>query len=665
MAAIDEPLYCVNVAELDQPINGTMSHNCEERPKKYEVIICENTPEELPPDVVRSNSKVEEQYYNLAKDLANIRNKFESGVDRTGLDDNHNNQNNKTIDKNILQRSDSISVRMQKYQSAVAGDKDSHYSSDEENTDPKEIQPEPEKLVAVDLSSLKSQWETGSISANKDESDATKDELEELRKKLSLGRSESLKEVYERTIKESHNSENGGHRSEIVLDSPIKANSIKEKFEKGLVDSESERIDKLKNEREEEFHTISESDSNVKEARSMFKQIDATATKGPTPPQVNGQSHNTNGLSKKLTNGDVIRSGEQVGEDVTIDSNQLQERFAYFENLPKEVPKETKRHQITPPKDVNVIYENNVTETNPDIIRSLDTIDDIPKVETTKKMLDKFKELEKQVDNNQISAPKPLKRITPPKDFVPNTNGDKEPSPERDPNIIKSSLKNEDNIPVTPEITRNLKAKFENWSVDKQNRKNSSFDAEDEFVPHIDTTKNLRAKFEAIKDDDKSIEKPKPRVNRFVFETTDPIADLCYVCRSKLYAMEKMEFSGIRLHKNCFRCFKCKCNLRLDNFTITGEKLYCIPHFKQLFMEKGNYEQGFGLEQHKDKWMNKCINNNDLIINNDDTTDNNDNEHTVDDTTHSHNQLICDVNANEAHIDYANLSVSDVSDNEY
>lgn len=40
---------------------------------------------------------------------------------------------------------------------------------------------------------------------------------------------------------------------------------------------------------------------------------------------------------------------------------------------------------------------------------------------------------------------------------------------------------------------------------------------------------------------------------------------------------------------------------------MTAEKLFCIPHFKQLFMEKGNYDEGFGLEQHKDKWSNKVV----------------------------------------------------------
>ncbi len=33
--------------------------------------------------------------------------------------------------------------------------------------------------------------------------------------------------------------------------------------------------------------------------------------------------------------------------------------------------------------------------------------------------------------------------------------------------------------------------------------------------------------------------------------------------------------------------------------------MYCKPHFKQLFKAKGNYSEGFGEEQHKNKWLNK------------------------------------------------------------
>ena len=66
-------------------------------------------------------------------------------------------------------------------------------------------------------------------------------------------------------------------------------------------------------------------------------------------------------------------------------------------------------------------------------------------------------------------------------------------------------------------------------------------------------------------------------------------------------------------------------------------------------MERGNYEEGFGLEQHKDKWNHKCINNNDLIVNH---------------NNNNNSSLICDENANDAHIDYSNRSVSDASDSD-
>ena len=31
--------------------------------------------------------------------------------------------------------------------------------------------------------------------------------------------------------------------------------------------------------------------------------------------------------------------------------------------------------------------------------------------------------------------------------------------------------------------------------------------------------------------------------------------------------------------------------------------IYCKTHFKQLFKAKGNYDEGFGREQHKKKWV--------------------------------------------------------------
>lgn len=41
---------------------------------------------------------------------------------------------------------------------------------------------------------------------------------------------------------------------------------------------------------------------------------------------------------------------------------------------------------------------------------------------------------------------------------------------------------------------------------------------------------------------------------------------------------------------------------RMDNYTTSEGALYCTPHFKQLFITRGNYDEGFGREQHKDRW---------------------------------------------------------------
>lgn len=80
---------------------------------------------------------------------------------------------------------------------------------------------------------------------------------------------------------------------------------------------------------------------------------------------------------------------------------------------------------------------------------------------------------------------------------------------------VKSSYKSDEIIAVEPEKAKNLAAKFENWTtkIDREGRK---IQDEDEYVPHIDTTKNLRAKFESIKDEQKPVDKPRPKINRFV-----------------------------------------------------------------------------------------------------------------------------------------------------
>ena len=45
---------------------------------------------------------------------------------------------------------------------------------------------------------------------------------------------------------------------------------------------------------------------------------------------------------------------------------------------------------------------------------------------------------------------------------------------------------------------------------------------------------------------------------------------------------------------------------RLGNYAALQGQIYCKPHFKQLFKVKGNYDEGFGRQQHKKNWDEKA-----------------------------------------------------------
>ena len=77
----------------------------------------------------------------------------------------------------------------------------------------------------------------------------------------------------------------------------------------------------------------------------------------------------------------------------------------------------------------------------------------------------------------------------------------------------------------------------------------------------------------------------------------------CIVCTKAVYALEKLEADGNTYHKKCFRCAHCNNAVSLGGYAALQGKIYCKPHFKQLFKSKGNYNEGFGSEQHKMKWL--------------------------------------------------------------
>lgn len=79
----------------------------------------------------------------------------------------------------------------------------------------------------------------------------------------------------------------------------------------------------------------------------------------------------------------------------------------------------------------------------------------------------------------------------------------------------------------------------------------------------------------------------------------------CAVCNKTVYATEKISADEKTFHKTCLKCTHCSKVLSTGTYASMSNVYYCKPHFKQLFALKGNYDEGFGKEQHKNKWMNK------------------------------------------------------------
>ncbi|CAF1050445.1 unnamed protein product [Didymodactylos carnosus] len=149
---------------------------------------------------------------------------------------------------------------------------------------------------------------------------------------------------------------------------------------------------------------------------------------------------------------------------------------------------------------------------------------------------------------------------------------------------------------------------------DVHNTTFDQYETNEDIIPTKGQAKNLKNRFVEYEQDAKKIETASSKVKhipkRFV-DTPAPkqtniepaIADnKCFLCNKTVYAMEKVEADKKVYHKSCFKCMQCKSVLKPGNFTSVGTKIYCKPHYMQLFAVKGNYSSGFGLEEHKSRW---------------------------------------------------------------
>lgn len=255
---------------------------------------------------------------------------------------------------------------------------------------------------------------------------------------MCLGRSASMKQVYE---------------------NQVAANSTSTEFK-----------ERLRKEVSEELNVVHEAETAAKDAKNKFKQLEKsnsfqqkstvsntnlnTNSNNSTPRSTPVHHPKVNTFTTKRTDQpiEVIKCSEPgEKEEFHINVNQLQERYRFFEqqlnsnnNQTDQIDSKTtdspRRPIQLPTKAIDdcvVETPNDQIKRDPNIVRSSDVIDDLPKNEIAKKMLNVFQQLEKSNNNNVTKelngTPNrdrpPVRCMTPPKDYKTNNQTDEIDAP--------------------------------------------------------------------------------------------------------------------------------------------------------------------------------------------------------------------------------------------
>jgi hypothetical protein len=537
------------------------------KPRKPELIIRESQPVELPPDVVRASDKPDLGLEELQS--LNVKERFQVFEHHQQTETNED----RTLSTVNVKRSPSILSKLAKFQAkgmdiGVADDSLNgipiEESSSEEEEEDDGIEGEDADLIRAKkvqkekpfhftgMSDVKSRWEQGEQHSSRDERrEERKQEIQSIRNRLFMGKQGKMKEAYQQAVMESESCVNLRKEPIEICDTK----SLKERFEKGELVNEHEAKEK-----DAEDTEVFESEIS-KKSRSLFLELDANASKAPQLTPISTPK---------------------------IDVKKV-----------REAP--------TPDRDV---YRD------PEIVRSEELVEDsviAKETHTATKMLNKFRQMEENLTKEpQPSGPKPLKRFTPPPEPArPESSseaesGSEEESEEEDePDNVKVA---DDDLIEAQKAARakQLRAKFERWEANEIKKEQNSgtvniIEELGEEQSQIESTKSLRARFESMREGSTETNRtPRVKVNRFV--ELPNVTETCESCNSRVYPLEKISVHNHIYHKNCFKCMECNCVLRMDSYSYNQGLLYCMPHFKRLFISKGNYDTGFGLGQHKEKW---------------------------------------------------------------
>ncbi|CAO1395810.1 unnamed protein product [Diamesa hyperborea] len=541
------------------------------KPRKMEMIIRENQPMELPADVVRSSDKADLGLEELQQ--LNVRSRFQ-------VFENASQQESKVeVDRssNGVKRSTSILSKLARFQAKgmdvgvvdeslngicyeqSSSEEEEEYDDDENQEDielirAKRAQKE-RPMSFANMNEMKIKFEAGHQQCKEERREERKQELQNIRSRLFLGKQARTKEMYQQAVADSEVTITAAGKK-TDLDISDNAKLVREKFEKG--DFENEDNDSRRTLKDEEMSVFEQGIG--KQSRSLFLELDASASKSPSIQQspssatINTGRQTTRQNSQIVLNNDSIVRCDSKMEDILVENADIVSKFKFFETY-KPDEKEKKKFRITPPRDgvaklptpEKELYRdphlarNDVTSTEDESMEVAE------KSHTASKMLSMFRQLEEHKEQRP-TGPKPLKRFTPPPDenrrINPNEDSGPEYSDDEDyddeeeceeeeeeeeeeelnPNYVKSSLKNVDEFlkaAQSAERAKHLRNKFEKWEQNeiKREMNNSSvnlFEANND-EGQVESAKSLRARFEQMQNDaEPKLPPTRIKVNRFV-----------------------------------------------------------------------------------------------------------------------------------------------------
>ncbi|KAJ6641942.1 LIM domain-containing protein WLIM2a [Pseudolycoriella hygida] len=540
-------------------------------PRRPELIIRENQPIELPPDVIRSSDKADlglEELHQL-----NVKSRYEIFENAGQITE----QDAPQLDRSPsgVKRSATILSKLARFQSkgidvgltdesldgvTLEDSSEDELNGEDENGEDidliraKRAQRE-RPLSFANMSDIKSKFESGHSVSKEERREERKQEIQNIRSRLFMGKQAKIKEMYQQAVLESEQGVRSVDKKPDV-DIGDKAKSIKDRFEKGEIYNNDENDSNHHKHQDEDMAVFEQGIG--KKSRSMFMEMDANAAKspsitsGPQTPEIKKNSQVSPIWPPPMKTkplDDVIKCDDKV-DDIKIETADISNKFKFFETY-KPAAGEKKQFRITPPREGVVKLpspDRSDIYIDPDVVRSGEIIEDsiiAENSQTTTKMLSMFRQMEEQKkENGNFNGLKPLKRFTPPPDdnrrvLTRNSESendctdseeedddeDEEEENDAQPSnqdYVRSSDKNVDESLQQAQSAaraKQLRAKFERWESREiaREQNNSSvmlYDGNEQS--QVETAKEIRAKFENMRDTSHAEPREKIKVNRFV-----------------------------------------------------------------------------------------------------------------------------------------------------